>query len=375
MLKPRSLFIVVAMLAATSFLPTPKAAAQRPTDETQISDALINTAKAAQAKHQGTILKQPGAHGIGVGLMEDGKRVGIHVFVAKGQQRPALPAELDGVPVRFVESGRFMAHNGPCDSGGPCHFETLAFPVQMGNSTSNDNGIFAGTLGYRVFRRGDPSQVGYIVPNHVAAASGPDFCPAQINPENLAAFGTNQCQPGRLDAAGNACIAPPIGDLVQVIPLVMGEEYLNTVDAAFVRSNRGCVSKTIRDIGNPSSTPAFPTLNSTLKLSGRTSGLRTVKVVAINVTVDVGYDSACGTARFVNQAVTEPIPGSAASGLAASLPGDSGAPVVTSKRKPIGMNFAGDGFFGVINPMPLVLDALGVQIDTSGDLPASASCP
>lgn len=375
MLKPRSLFTLVAMLAAIFFVPTPEAAAQRPTDETQISDALINTAKAAQAKHQGSIFKQPGVHGVGVGLMEDGKRVGIHVFVAKGQQRPALPAELDGVPVRFVESGRFMAHNGPCDSGVPCHFETLALPVQMGNSTSNDNGNFAGTLGYRVFRRGDPSQVGYIVPNHVAAASGRDFCPAQINPEKLADFGTNQCQPGRLDAAGNACIAPPIGELVQVIPLVMGEEYLNTVDAAFVRSNRGCVSKTIRDIGNPTSTAAFPTLNSTLKLSGRTSGLRTVKVVAINVTVDVGYDSACGTARFVNQAVTAPIPGSAASGLAASLPGDSGAPVVTSKRKPIGMNFAGDGFFGVINPMPLVLDALGVQIDTSGDLPASASCP
>ena len=376
MLKRRALFILVAMLAATiSLSPTPEAAAQRPTDETQISDAVINTAKAAQAKHQGSMLKQPGVHGVGVGLMEDGKRVGIHVFVAKGRQRPALPAELDGVPVRFVESGRFMAHDGPCDSGVPCHFQTLVLPVQMGNSTSNDNGIFAGTLGYRVFRRGDPSQVGYIVPNHLAAASGSHLCPAQINPENLAAFGTNQCQPGRLDAAGNACIAPPIGDLVHVVPLVMGEEYLNTVDAAFVRSNRGCVSKTIRDIGNPSSTAAFPALNSTLKLSGRTSGLRTVKVVAINVSVPVDYGSSCETALFVNQAITAPIPGSAASGLAASLPGDSGAPVVTSSRRPVGMNFAGDGFFGVINPMPLVLDALGVQIDTAGDLPASASCP
>ena len=52
MLNPRSLFILVAMLTAIFFLPTPKAAAQRPTDETQISDALIDTAKAAQAKQK-----------------------------------------------------------------------------------------------------------------------------------------------------------------------------------------------------------------------------------------------------------------------------------------------------------------------------------
>ena len=80
--------------------------------------------------------------------MEDGKRVGIHVFVGKGQCRPELPAQLDGVPIRFIESGPFVAHNGPCDLS-DCHTETLLFPVQMGNSNGIENGFFAGT-----FKRG-----------------------------------------------------------------------------------------------------------------------------------------------------------------------------------------------------------------------------
>lgn len=364
-----STILLAAMLALIPCsLAASAAAAQRPTSETEVNETEINAAKAVQAKHQATLLKQAGVQGVGVGLMEDGKRVGIHVFVKKGQRRPELPAQLENVPVRIIEAGPFRAHNGPCDSGSPCHFEAFALPVQMGNSTSNVNGVFAGTLGFRAVRRGDSSVVGYIVPNHVAAAVGPDLCPAQINPANLTAFATQQCQPGTLDAGGT-CIAPTIGDLIQVVPLIMGEEFVNTVDAAFVQSNRGCVSKTIRDIGNPTGTAAFPKLNSTLKLSGRTSGLRKVKVVAVNFTGSVDYDT-CGAALFVSQAVTAPVTGSAA-----SLPGDSGAPVVTSTRQPVGLNFAGDDFFGIITPMPLVLDALGLVIDTASNAPAAGSCP
>lgn len=367
-LSPIMLAAMLALILCS--LATSAAAAQRPTSETEVNEAEINAAKAVQAKHQASLLKQTGVQGVGVGLMEDGKRVGMHVFVKKGQPRPELPAQLENVPVRIIEAGPFRAHNGPCDSAGsPCHFEAFALPVQMGNSTSNVNGEFAGTLGFRAVRRGDPSVVGYIVPNHVAAAVGPDLCPAQINPENLPAFETQQCQPGKLDAAGGVCVAPPIGKLVQVVPLIMGGEFFNTVDAAFVQSNRGCVSKTIRDIGNPTGTAAFPKLNSTLNLSGRTSGLRKVKVVSVNTTVSVDYDT-CGAALFVSQAVTAPVTGSAA-----SLPGDSGAPVVTSKRKPVGLNFAGDDFFGIITPMPLVLDSLGLTIDTAANAPTAGTCP
>jgi hypothetical protein len=360
---------VILSLSSASFLVPEAAAAQRPAAEAKVNEAEVNRAKAAQAKHQPALMKQPGVHGVGVGLMDDGKRTGIHIYVGRGQRSPGLPTQLENVPVRIIEAGPFKAHDGPCDSSSPCHVGEVALPVQMGNSTSNDNGDFAGTLGFRVKRRGDPS-VGYITNNHVAAASGPNLCPAQINPEILPAFETQQCQPGKLDAGG-VCLAPPIGNLVQVVPLIMGGEFLNTVDAAFVQSNRGCVSKTIRDIGNPTAKAVFPKLNSTLRLSGRTSGFRRVRVVTINVTVIIDYDVAtCGEALFVNQAITEPV-----TGLSASLPGDSGAPLVNSDRQPVGLNFAGDGFVGIITPMPLVLNALGVQIDTAPNEPPAATCP
>lgn len=342
---------------------------QAATSEPEISEAEIATAKAAQAKHQASIMKQSGVNGIGVGLMEDGKRVGIHIFVTKGK-RPQLPSQLDNVPVRIIEAGPFKAHDGPCTSGAPCHVQAVALPVQMGNSTGNVNGIFSGTMGFRAIRKGDPSKVGYITNNHVGAAGGANLCPAQLNPANLTAFGTTQCQPGLLDAAGNVCIAPSIGELIQVVPLIMGDEYVNTVDAAFVESNRGCVSKRIRDIGSPTGTTGFPVLGSVVLLSGRTSGFLRNRVVAINTSLNVDYDASCGSALFMGQAVTQPI-----TGASASLPGDSGSPVVNTSRKPVGLNFAGDGVFGIITPMPYVLNSLGLVIDTAPDAPASATCP
>lgn len=371
MLQKSTGFSLSILIAVLVLVPLSQALAQRPTDEgITVDEAQMSAAKTAQAKHQKSLLKQPGVHGVGIGLMEDGKRVGIHVFVDKGKSKE-VPKELDGVPVKVIETGRFKKHNGPCaDPDFPCHFQAVALPVQMGNSTSNVNlPPFAGTMGFRVMRKGDSSVVGYVTANHIAAASGPDLCPAQINPEVLASFGTDQCQPGRLDGGGN-CIDPPIGDLVQVVPLVMGEDYFNTVDAAFVRSNRGCVSKVIRDIGAPGSKPALPKLNSILLLSGRSSGLRAVQVLAINVTVSVDYDSACGTALFVNQIITVPT-GSSSS---ASLPGDSGAPVVTTKKAPVGLNFAGGDVFGVVQPITPVLEALQVSIDTLADAPPASSC-
>ena len=256
------------------------------------NQADVDAAKEVKEKYEASLLSTAGVLGVGVGLAPNG-RVGIVVFVQKGAPRPALPSQADGVPITVIESGGFVAHDGPCDAGA-CHEDVENLPVRMGTSTGNVNGIFAGTLGYRVRRIGDiaTSEVGYITNNHVASASGGALCPAQLNPANLPAFGLDQCQPGLLDAPGFGCVSPRIGDLVQVVPLVMGGAFLNTVDAAFVRSNRACVSRNIRDIGNPSSSVNFPKLGTTLKLSGRSSGLRLVKVTAVNVTVDVFYGGA-----------------------------------------------------------------------------------
>lgn len=336
----------------------------------ELNDPALRPALAAQAEHQADLLRQPGVHAVGVGLMEDGTTVGIHVY-ADGGIVAHIAAQLDGVPVRVIESSGFVAHDGPCDAGA-CHAEVFALPVPMGVSVGNVNGNFAGTLGYRV-RRKDNGEVGYVTNNHVAAASGANLCPAQLNPANVPAFGVDACQPGKLDN-GNVCRAPKIGDLTQVVPLVMSGSFVNTVDAAYVKSNRGCVSKNIEDVGPPTSKKAKdPLLGEDLVLSGRSSGRRMVDVSAVNASVTVNYGAGCGNALFFGQAITEPL-----EGASASRPGDSGSPVVKKTATTViakGLNFAGDGFIGVINPMTAVLGAFNVEIDTAADAPPSASCP
>ena len=93
---------------------------------------------------------------------------------------------------------------------------------------------------------------------------------------------------------------------------------------------------------------------------GRTTGLTTGQITAVNATLQVGYDS--GTAMFTGQML---ISGSGSF----SAGGDSGSLVVTKSddpdqdRKPVGLLFAGSSTMTVANPIDLVLDRFGVTID------------
>ena len=92
---------------------------------------------------------------------------------------------------------------------------------------------------------------------------------------------------------------------------------------------------------------SLPTFDSALGLAlpgmplikrGRTTGVTTGTVDSINATVNVSYGPACGTARFVGQAITS-------AGLGAS--GDSGSVVLDSNTlTPVGLFFAGSPFNG-----------------------------
>jgi hypothetical protein len=257
-----------------------------------------------------------------------------------------------------LQTDQIRAFDGP---PGNNHRQNFSLPVPMGVSTSNVNGNFAGTLGYRVFRIGQSSIVGYITNNHVAAASGANLCPLQVNPQRLPAFGVDQCQPGRLDAAGS-CTPPVIGDLVQAVPIHMGGSFQNTVDAVFVQSSRSLVNKTILDIGNPSPTIIEPAIGASVRKSGRSTGLTTGTINTINTSVNVNYGTGCGVAKFVGQIILGP------SGF--SAPGDSGSPILRNvldsagRRRPVGLLFAGSSSITVANRIGDVLGALHAQIDT-----------
>lgn len=325
-----------------------------------LPEGALRPAIAVQERNEDKLLAMSGVLGVGVGALEGTSTPAIHIYMNRNAPvaaARALPVHVEGVPVEVIETDEFKAFDGP---PGTNHRAVFGLPVPMGVSTGNVNGIFAGTLGVRVHRVGLPSNVGYITNNHVGAANGAGLCPAQLNPTRLPAFSLDQCQPGRLDAPGNVCVPPSIGDLTQAVPLIMGGQFENVVDAVFVQSTRSLVNKLILDIGNPSPTVQAPAVGLAVRKSGRTTGFTTGTIQTLNATVNVGYNT-CGTAKFVGQMIITP------GGFSAA--GDSGSLILGStdssgRRRPVGLLFAGSSTTTIANVISDVLGSLHAQIDT-----------
>ena len=316
----------------------------------------LRTAIEVQERHEEELFENPGVLAVGIGRVEGGTEPELHVYMNQAVPQAsaaAIPIYIEGIPVQVFETDEIRAFDGP---PGTNHRQIFPRPVPMGVSTGNKAGIFAGTLGVRVHRIGQTSTVGYVTNNHVAAASGSSRCPAQLNPTRLPPFDLDQCQPGRLDAPGNVCGVPSIGDLVQAIPIIMGNQFENTVDAAFVSSTPSLVGKNVLDIGSPSKTLQEPRPGLNVQKSGRTTGRTTGTIQTVNATVSAGY-GACGTAKFVGQFMITP------GGFSAA--GDSGSLILTNTtaKRPVGLLFAGSSSFTVANRIADVLGALHAQID------------
>ena len=147
-------------------------------------------------------------------------------------------------------------------------------------------------------------------------------------------------QPGTVDG-GVSTGADDIGTLDASKDIVFTTSANNEIDAAIALSDTTLLGNaTPADgYGTPKSMTIAPALNMKVKKYGRTTGQTSGRITAINVTLNVGYDS--GVARFVNQIIIEP--GSFSAG------GDSGSLIVADgkgrnkgdDRKPVGLLFAG----------------------------------
>jgi hypothetical protein len=314
--------------------------------------------KQIKEKYEKALFSRAGVTAVGIGLREGGAEddFSIDVYLnsaAPGAAAAHIPLDLEGVPIRMMESDEFKARDGGANR------LQYAAPVPMGVSTGNDNGCFAGTLGVRVFRNGSTSRVGYITNAHVASAGGANLCPGR------AAFGEDQFQRALPDTVPQCSLngVRRIGDLVQYTPIVFGGSFENTVDAAFVASSRLLVNKTILDIGNPSPSILVPALNMPVQKSGRTTGRQFGTITSIDVTVTVTYGAGCGIAKFVGQIAITPSSFSAG--------GDSGSLILhrtlkdnANRFRPVALLFAGSSTMTLANPIGNVLGALGSTIDT-----------
>jgi hypothetical protein len=78
-----------------------------------VDNAELQKAQAALAKHEAMLMNVPGVVGVGVGLLETGDHAAIHVYLnvqaTGGTIPPAIPQQLDSVPVRVIKSDDIRA--------------------------------------------------------------------------------------------------------------------------------------------------------------------------------------------------------------------------------------------------------------------------
>jgi hypothetical protein len=224
-------------------------------------------------------------------------------------------------------------------------------PLGVSGGNVNDRSLIAccsGTLGALLTTGG---QFYILSNNHVLARS------------NRGTLGDPITQPGAVDVSCQVIPADAVANLSAFIPISF--TATNPVDAAIAQIIAGQVATdgTILQVGPPSSTPIEPSLGLKVQKMGRTTGLTTGQVSALNVTVTVAYPRVCGVkllaqkAQFVGQFAVTPGTFSAA--------GDSGALIVeqvSSAPRPVGLLFAGSPGMAVANLISAVLAAFSATI-------------
>ena len=261
-----------------------------------------------------------------------------------------VPKTLGGMPTDVVEIGKVFALQDP---------RQKMRPARPGISIGHYQ-ITAGTLGCLVQRNG---QVYILSNNHVLANS------------NAAQLGDAILQPGPIDGGTSA---DQIGTLQQFVPIgfesstspgcsplaslmrlfgpakpLINEPGNNTVDCAIAKPlSADLVDPDILKIGIPTGA-GTASLGTQVQKSGRTTGLTTDQITQIDVTVSVDYGGKI--AIYKNQLMAG----------AMSQGGDSGSAVLDMNKQVVGLLFAGSNTTTIMNPIQLVLDALGVQLVTA----------
>lgn len=204
----------------------------------------------------------------------------------------------------------------------------------------------SGTLGSLMQ---DSNGIQYILSNnHVLARS------------NAASVGEDISQPGMIDV--NCQIREVVATL-KAFPTLLG----SNVDAAIATLAPGAMRNDgfIFGIGQVCSRPRNPSIGLAVKKCGRTTGVTTGTIGAINATISVQYQQGCGkgkkfTVTFTNQIVINSSTFSAG--------GDSGSLIVSNDAGlppyPVGLLYAGSSSTTIANPAAEVQSKVGLALGT-----------
>ena len=238
------------------------------------------------------------------------------------------------------------------DDGGADHRTRQARPIELGTSGGSiDDFDFpfccGGTLGALVE---NASGQFILSNNHVLARS------------NRAISDEDVTQPGLIDVGCAQIANDVVADLSDFVPINFDDTNLVDAAIAAVRTDAVDTSGSILDIGPLSPNTVAASVGMEVKKSGRTTGLTTGQVAAVDVSVSVKYPNKCGgrggpTATFLKQIrITD---GDFSAG------GDSGSVIVEDvENNPgaVGLLFAGSSSSTLANSIDNVLSALGVAM-------------
>ena len=300
----------------------------------------IAHALAVQESFNEAVLSLDGVVGTGVGRDASG-RATVKLFT-ESRAIAGLPDVLAGVPVEVEVTGRIRVR---VDATG-----RLARPVFSGVSSGHP-AVGAGTVGARVTKNGNLYALSN---NHVFANSG------------FAAIGDSLLQPAVTD--GGEEPDDVFATLAEFEPIDFSRGGHNTIDAALGLTTSSELAATTPEdgYGAPGTTTVAAHVGQLVQKYGRTTGLTSGVVEAINVSILACYAEfftrCVQSASFDNQIAIADISGPF------SRNGDSGSLIVTddASRNPVGLLFAGGAGTTFANPIDAVLDALRVTIDGDG---------
>jgi hypothetical protein len=349
--RGRRSVLIASLMLLLAFVVGPAAAAPLSDDQPESSRARVAEAMAVQEQATDSMLERPGVVGTGVTIGADGEPV-ILVFLEQPSDAAQVPTRIDGIATAGAVTGRFVSL-ADCPNGatGRC-----GRPVPPGVSTGHP-GVTAGTLGALLH-----DEAG----NHFALSNNHIYAN-----ENLASIGDVVLQPAAADGGSAANPSDVLGTLTDYEPLIFCPAQgcvtapTNTIDAAIAAVDVDAVSAETLCGWTPSAQivpvgDLVPGVTA-IKKCGRTTGLMSGTVTAVNVTADVQLRT--GTARFVNQIVTTDI----------AEPGDSGALIVDSFNRPVALLFAGSTTTTLGNPVGTVLGRFGLSIDDDTPNPDSTA--
>lgn len=297
----------------------------------------IRAAIAIQDRHNSDLLDIDGVIGTGVGEDDSHANTAVILVFTSNDNVHGVPASVEGVKTKIENVGVVRAEpfgKPGGGSGGTTTLDTKGYtrPLKGGTSTINTTeGCAAGTIGCFITFAGDTNL--YMLSNNHVFAN-----------ENLGVLGNPIIQPGAYDQSCNT--AGRAGSLVSFKTI---ESAGNTIDAAIARVDDSLKSGVTGAMINgmvPSSTAGAPAVGMAVTKVGRTSGVTTGTISAVNVTINVSYDF--GVAQFINQIYVK--------GQFIKA-GDSGSLMVTNNtaHTPVGLCFAGSSSASFANPIGPVL--------------------